>query len=364
MVNGYRVLILSNVSDGGSNPYTVELIKALSDVSLCSHVDYGAFWLDYEAGHWDFVIVQWPEQLVPQNDFDALKLFESKLSALALRSKVVTVVHNLLPHYRKGEFDGLLYAAVFNISHGFIHLGNASVEALHGLFPNTASKPYVVVPHGNYECFGHKVDQALARKYIGLREKGLVVLVFGELRAVEEFDLALGAVHAGLSADSTLLVVGRVPLRARGGNYGRVLSYFMAAMRAFYFYIRTVCNSKVVLHEKRVPASEVAKYVCASDIILIARKESLNSGNVALGFTYGKVVVGPRIGNIGEVLESSGNPVYDPLSQHSLKKAMLQACRLVSTDLGSFNEELAINSWRWDLVGKRIVDFLVDISKD
>ncbi len=55
--------------------------------------------------------------------------------------------------------------------------------------------------------------------------------------------------------------------------------------------------------------------------IVIPRVDSLNIGNVFLCFTFARQVIGPDIGNIGEVLKITGNPVYDPKNISILKEA-------------------------------------------
>ncbi len=60
-----------------------------------------------------------------------------------------------------------------------------------------------------------------------------------------------------------------------------------------------------------------------ADVLFIPIIKSLNSGNVALGNTFGKVVVGPNYGVIGEELEKLGNPVFDvDQIEKTLKKAI------------------------------------------
>jgi len=54
--------------------------------------------------------------------------------------------------------------------------------------------------------------------------------------------------------------------------------------------------------------------------IVITLVDILNIGNVFLCFTFARQVIGPDIGNIGEVLKITGNPVYDTKNIYILKE--------------------------------------------
>ena len=48
-----------------------------------------------------------------------------------------------------------------------------------------------------------------------------------------------------------------------------------------------------------VSDQELPLYFGAADVVFIQRVKILNSGNLPLGFYYGKVVVGPNLGDVG-----------------------------------------------------------------
>jgi beta-1,4-mannosyltransferase len=359
-----HILVLSDVNGGArANPFTVELIKSFWPRQEVQHVDYGSFWLATERNDWDIVLVQWPELLVERDDFLALAAFEQRLADLKTKSIIVTLIHNIRPHYRHSDFDSSLYSIVFSYSNAFVHLGQKSVEMLHELYPDTVPKPYVVVPHGNYRCFGPVADKLAARERLNIPLDGVVVLVFGELRAKEEFDLAMEAIKADLGPKKSLLIAGRVPLRLRNGRYGRITTHAAAALRSVYFLGQVALRRNIHLHERAISAKDVSDYVSCADIVFVARKNALNSGNVALGFTYGKIVVGPDIGNIGEVLRKAGNPVYDPSDRENLKSAMEQAYQMLESSTGQINEILSREAWDWGGIARDLITFFKSLRQ-
>jgi len=357
-----RILVLSDIgSSEADNPFTRELIKGLvSDVRVLV-VDYGKFWLDTDIrNRWDVVIVQWPEYLVRPDDESSMEAFIQKLKALRSFGKVVTVIHNLTPHYRESVFNHRLYDLVFQQSDGLIHLGQTSPTMLANEYPKTAQLPYTVIPHGNYECFGAGVGKQQAREKLGLPLEGELVLALGQIRAQEEFDLAVKAVKGCRGSSRKLLIAGRVTFGVKT-NTGRVRAWFMRVFLACRLMGKAKLSRYVFFHERTIPSSEIPLYLSASDILLIPRKRGLNSGNVALGFTFGKVVVGPSLGNIGEVLRATGNPVFDPDNPDSLGLALDRAFDLIAGGLGDANRSLALSDWKWERIGGLLCNFFIKL---
>lgn len=56
-----------------------------------------------------------------------------------------------------------------------------------------------------------------------------------------------------------------------------------------------------------VPAEKVQYFVNAADALVISRLQVLNSANVKVGSSFGKVVVGPDSGVVGEILHQTGS---------------------------------------------------------
>ena len=82
----------------------------------------------------------------------------------------------------------------------------------------------------------------------------------------------------------------------------------------------------------------------AADFLFIPRTSELNSGNITLGFTFGLVVVGADIADIGEILNETGNPTFN-VGDDSLYKATVKAYQLKTQQHGAKNKTLAMNEW-------------------
>ena len=96
-------------------------------------------------------------------------------------------------------------------------------------------------------------------------------------------------------------------------------------------------------------------YMVSSNVIFIQRKDILNSGNVPLAFLYHKVVVGPKVGNIGELLEATGNPTFCPNNKKDILRALKEARRLSIQGQGERNYSYAMKEMNICKVGLECV---------
>jgi glycosyltransferase involved in cell wall biosynthesis len=113
----------------------------------------------------------------------------------------------------------------------------------------------------------------------------------------------------------------------------------------------------VQVYEERIPVDDVQLFMQAADVLVIPRKQALNSGNVALGFTFGKVVVGAEHGVIGETLRHTGNPVFDPDQPEQLGKAIREGIRLAQQEKGLQNLQFAKSNLQWRGIADQHVVF-------
>ena len=80
-------------------------------------------------------------------------------------------------------------------------------------------------------------------------------------------------------------------------------------------------GGNITIFHKYIPDDLLVNICKKSDILLICRNKSLNSANVALGFSFGCLVVGPDEGIVGEILRKNKNIVFDTknINYHMIK---------------------------------------------
>ena len=169
----------------------------------------------------------------------------------------------------------------------------------------------------------------------------LVVLAFGAFRHAEERRMVWGAFRR-LHYPAKFLLAPRLwPYTRRGSRFkglkrlaGRLL--YAAAHSAEGFF-----DSRITSPEPLIPDEQLPCYLAAADVVFIQRTDILNSGNVPLALSFGRVVTGPDSGNIGGLLAETGNPAFDPADPRSVDIALERAARLSATDQGARNRAYA-----------------------
>lgn len=120
---------------------------------------------------------------------------------------------------------------------------------------------------------------------------------------------------------------------------GRLL--YAAAHTAEGFF-----DSRITSPEPLIPDEQLPCYLAAADVVFIQRTDILNSGNVPLALSFGRVVTGPDSGNIGGLLAETGNPAFDPADPRSVDIALERAARLSATDQGRPQPRLCAGTLR------------------
>ena len=132
----------------------------------------------------------------------------------------------------------------------------------------------------------------------------------------------------------------------------------IGVLKHFYYRIK-YRNIKMCL--RGVPDDKVPLYFSAADVLLIMRMKILNSGNLPLGFYMGNVVVGPDMGNVGEILHDTGNVTFDPNDLNSIKDAIFQGLKLEKSGKGKENRLYAMEKYSSNCICKKILNVYNDI---
>ena len=70
---------------------------------------------------------------------------------------------------------------------------------------------------------------------------------------------------------------------------------------------------------------------------------------------FHKVVAGPKFGNIGELLDLTGNPTFDLTDSHSVIEAVAHARQLANTGYGEKNAEFARQNMNTELIAQKTI---------
>lgn len=331
------------------NPYIFQLVKALQNNSQVQLVQTLVPWLYEDEYPFDVVHLQWPESVFIKGDYDErdisvlMKRLEHKKK---LGAKIVITVHNKIPHKGDNEKSNILYKKVYQLCDGVIHMGEVSKAIINESHTHDIkSARQTIIPHGNYEYFPNIVTRDEARKYLGITGSKIVVASIGAVRTDDEYRLIKTISKLLKKRDGLLLQIGHINT-AKQNRFER-----------FYKQRTLRLHKSIRQYGSYVADNEIQYYLNACDILLVPRVNTLNSGNVALGFTFGKIVLGPDCGVIGEDLKRQGNPVFRSIDEDDVTEALDHAIDLIITDTGKKNRDYAIKELNWDNLALQYLSF-------
>lgn len=343
-----RVLVVSIPLP--TNRFLVDLNQALREACDLTH-DPDAFW--EMRGQFDVVHLHFPEYLTYAHQ-DAyregfeppLQETERRLRHWAERARIVVTRHVLLPHdaLEDPHWESM-YATVYRYADAVVHFAESSIEEFSQRyatlpFHRGMAPRHAVIPHHNYESLPNEIGRDSARELLGIDRRARVMLAFGSIRNEAERALILRT-FKGLRLRRKLLLVSRWPERLADVPWIRMKYWLRDVQRAWFrLHLRYHFNYGFV------EETDAQLYLNAADILFIPRLRVLNSGNVTLGMTFGRVVVGPDSWDVGELLKGSGNPVFDPERPETAVAAVADGFRLAEEGtVGPANRALALKQW-------------------
>lgn len=336
------------------NPYVYQLVKALQKREEVNTVQTLVPWLFQNDYHFDIIHLQWPESIISKKFLDAKNIayVSNSLSEWKHRgTKLVATIHNDMPHLDKSKKAYQFYSMIYEKCDGIHHMGENSRQVIHNNYTiDTSHITEIVIKHGNYDCFQNNISRSESRKNLSIPDNTLTVACIGTIRTKEEYWLLHKFRKALKKHSGILLHVGSI-----NPPYGFIKRHLRR---------RALTSKKNYKHYgSYVEDNKIQLFLNACDIFLIPRVNSLNSGNVALGYTFGKLVVGPNFGVIGEELRYNENPVFKNTSQTEINSVLDEAVSLLNTEICIKNEKYAQNELDWNKLAAEYISFYHTLSK-
>lgn len=285
--NPYQDLLYRGLWSTGVAPVPIASAAAVSDLAIATRL-----------GVRTVLHVHWTAQLSTADRSETLAAhadFRRDVEELlAGGTRLVWTVHNRMPHECMHEDLEIDLRRWLVDRADVIHvMGAATAEAVADLYPLPPEK-VVEVPHPSYEgVYPSTLDRDAARWELGVSPDEEVLLLFGGIRPYKNVDLALDALDE-------LLAAGR---RARLVVAGQIMGRWTGKAELEH---RIVRHPATLAHLGRIDEYDVQRYFLAADALLLPYASIVNSGVLLLGATFGLPVVGPDMGEVGEVVRSSG----------------------------------------------------------
>ena len=338
---GIRILMARNPTpkrDGNEMFFVSTLQTILKPFGYRVRMSVSEFWspsrkYDIVHVHWPHMLVNVPAESVTARDVERIgkRIAELKSSGTAL----VYTRHNETSHYCSNPNVRRLYQLFEQESDRVIHMGRCSLGQVGG----GNGERDVVIPHHGFDGYP-TVGKAAARAELGIDQDVPVVAAMGSFRIPDERALVVGGcLSAGIPGLQVLSSALFTP--SRGESHDKIDEL---RRRLGGHYPRQP--------EGWVSVADLSRSFAAADVVLIQHVQTLNSGNLPLGFHFGRVVVGPDCGNVGEILRETGNPVFDPRDEASVARALKSGFELARRGKGDENARYAREHWNFQLIAK------------
>lgn len=325
------------------NQFVQSLVQGISfqfnDISWGYGID--TFWSE-EIFKFDIVHIHWPHILLG-NGHSATSLENQLKKIKDHHIWIFSTCHNLEPHYCDNDDLSRSYSITYSFSDVILHLGSYSQLLFNQLYPNSQN---LILPHHTYDhiynSFPSKRD--CSRK-LKLNPSARYILCFGAFRDDEERELVLRVAHYFRFQNVYILAPAFKTISGRN----RYIRLAKRLWMKYFHHIILTGHSNYPVSSEQVPF-----YYGMADVALIQRKKILNSGNIPLAFHFSKVVVGPNIGNVGELLAITHNPTFDVTDDSSIINAVVDGLRLSSCNHGTRNKEYAQINLSTDEIAKQL----------
>ena len=162
-----------------------------------------------------------------------------------------------------------------------------------------------------------------------------------------------------------LLLAPRLYPFSRHNHYGGNFLKRWASKTGYYLLmslLNRVMKLRAGANDELIDNCDLPYYMAASDVIFIQRKDILNSASIPLAFLFHKVVIGPNIGNIGEILQDTGNPVFHPDNKFDIIRALEAARQLSARRKGEDNYAYAIENMNSGKIGKEYAELYRNLA--
>lgn len=198
------------------------------------------------------------------------------------QSKIVSVVHNMIPHESRVGDQFLSNLFVKNC-HGFLALSSSVLQDINSFDKH---KPKALSPHPVYDNFGQSVSKQEAMAYLGFDPKYKYILFFGLIRDYKGLDLLIEAMPLVKEKNVRLIIAGE---------------YY--SNRDFYNDLlqKNGLKDSIIDVNGFVAQDEVKYYFCASDLVVQPYKSATQSGVTQIAYHFNKPMVVTNVGGLKEM---------------------------------------------------------------
>ncbi len=255
-----------------------------------------------------------PAKLRTALSYLKLALFAARLaSARALGYRIAWTIHQVYPHEvqdrRLDRWGARTLAALSNVL--LTHDASTRAHAVEVL--GRPARRTAIVPHGSYiGVYPPGRDRAAVRAELGIGDRDVVFLCFGNLRGYKDVDFLLDAFRAADLPAAALVVAGPVRDPAVADDVR----------------LAAAADPRIKPLLDFIPDDAVAELFGAADVAVVGRNDGGTSASVILGLSLGvPVVAADRPTYVDLLDDGAAGWLFRPGDQASLRDAFERAGR-------------------------------------
>ncbi|MDR0206248.1 MAG: glycosyltransferase [Bacteroidales bacterium] len=201
-------------------------------------------------------------------------------------SKVVGLVHNMIPH-EPSLLDNFFPGFYVRNVDAFVSLSESVLTDINKF--DKKNKPKSFSPHPIYDHYGSLLLKNEAKKILNLDEQFNYVLFFGFIRAYKGLDLLLEAfANEQLRKFQLKLIV--------AGEYYEDEKSYLEIIK------KNNIEDKVLLYKEFIPDNKVNLYFSACDLVAQPYKTATQSGVTQIAYHFEKPMLVTNVGGLSEIV--------------------------------------------------------------
>lgn len=349
MPSGERsIRVIITPYDGDANPYLKLLATSLETAGL----QVSLAWLYHlplwsavlKCGWPDVIHLQWHHRYFTVRKWPwvgwailrTVLFYLQWLTLYLLGVRFVWTVHNIVNHEKHQAGWELLACRLLSRLADSIIVHCAAARPVVAAAYRVAPERLCVVPIGHYvDWYPPAPAREEARRTLGLPDDVRVFLFYGLIRKYKGLDRLLEA-FADLQEEKTRLILVGKPFSE---SLGHLLS------------VQAASDPRVMVHFEFITNDHLITYLSACDLVVLPYVDSLASSAAVLAASYGRPVLAPRRGCMGE-LPAEAAILYDPEMPDGLQMALEHALSAPLMAMGSAAKSY-IEQFPWSLVAAR-----------
>ncbi len=297
------------------NPYISTLIEELWRTHPEDDVSWGRelFW-NNKIFTYDIVHFHWPQAFMSGDAHDEREFLKHIERMQEKGVKIVATCHDLEPHYSQCSEFRKSIEIVYSHADAIIHLGEYSKNLFEKKYKN---KNHYLLPHHLYNTVYRSIpSKEESLKKLDLDPRKYYILCFGTFRSEIERNLVKKVFSRLKNKQINILAPGYM-------DVGRLLTLkgLLHRIKKIYVQLRyhIYCTGRTFAP---ISDNDLPYYFGVANMVFIQRLKILNSGNAVLPMLFGKVVVGPNVGNVGPLLKKWNYPTFNVKSEDSIIDAV------------------------------------------